>query len=537
MKVRNFRVSSFYTVAFLIISITGFAMAQSPISSREANDLLNQINTKLTDFQYNVNGDVNRNSISQTEEADISEAMTKLRNTLESFREKVNRGNESEDDAQVVLTASENMNSELRGLKLNAKTLNDWQMVRGLITELGAKYGISASWSQNGPTNIPVKLTNSQLTGTYELDYSRSDDINKIAEDALSSVSGQNLEDAKEDLIARLNPPQNLAIDVQGNRVAIASTLSSQLTFSADGVDRSQTLSDGTNVRVRTSIRGQELTIASLGNNNDYTVVFTSTNNGRGLKVTRRVTTDYLSETVFAESYYTKSDSTARLDIYDNQNSTPIDNNTGNVPNSTSTSQSGNSGNQGSNPAPPVTRSPRIGQYAVRNGEIITGTLENMISTKISQNNDRFRMTVTGPSEFRGAVIEGYISGIDRSNRNPIGKAKLTLNFETIRLTNGQLFDFAGFLQSVTDAKGRVIKVDEEGSAQKSSRNETLKRGGIGAGAGAILGAIFGGAKGAIIGATIGAAGGAGTVSIQNNGDLVLNEGTSITVQSSSPIN
>jgi len=160
-----------------------------------------------------------------------------------------------------------------------------------------------------------------------------------------------------------------------------------------------------------------------------------------------------------------------------------------------------------------------------------------MISTKISQNNDRFRMTVTGPSEYRGAVIEGYISGIDRSNRNPVGKAKLTLNFETIRLTNGQLFDFAGFLQSVTDAKGRVIKVDEEGSAQKSSRNETLKRGGIGAGAGAILGAIFGGTKGAIIGATIGAAGGAGTVSIQNNGDLVLNEGSFITVQSSSPIN
>ncbi|NJM53241.1 MAG: hypothetical protein HC846_07510 [Blastocatellia bacterium] len=131
--------------------------------------------------------------------------------------------------------------------------------------------------------------------------------------------------------------------------------------------------------------------------------------------------------------------------------------------------------------------------------------------------------------------MEGYITGIDRSGRNPVGKTKLTLNFETIRLSNGETYDFAGFLQNVTDTKGKQVKVDEEGVITKGQTRETLKRAGIGAGAGAILGAIIGGGKGAIIGATIGAGGGAGSVAVENKGDVELESGTSITVQSSAP--
>ena len=144
-------------------------------------------------------------------------------------------------------------------------------------------------------------------------------------------------------------------------------------------------------------------------------------------------------------------------------------------------------------------------------------------------------MRVTGPNQFRGAIVEGYITGIDRSNRNPIGSAKLTLNFETIRLTNGENYDFAGFIQSVTDANGKNVKVDEEGTISKSSTRETAKRAGIGAGAGAVLGAIFGGAKGAVIGATIGAGGGAGSVALQNKGDIELKPGSAFSIQSSAP--
>lgn len=112
----------------------------------------------------------------------------------------------------------------------------------------------------------------------------------------------------------------------------------------------------------------------------------------------------------------------------------------------------------------------------------------------------------------------------------------MTFNFERITLRNGQTYEFAGYLQSVTDQNGKIIKVDTEGTAKGDSQTkETLKRTGIGAGAGAIIGAIIGGAKGAAIGAAIGGGAGAGSVIAQGKDDLELKQGSTITIQASSP--
>lgn len=386
------------------------------------------------------------------------------------------------------------------------------------------------------------------LTGTYELDTSRSDNVQEIVDEALNNNSNvPNRDEAKQDLQEKLEAPPSLALQVRGNQAIIASTMTQQITFSADGQDRMQTLPDGSSMRIRTTLRGQQLTVSSLIDNKDYTITFTSIDNGRNLKVTRRMTTDYLSQTVFTESIYTKTDAVAKFDIFDNQNNSSTNTTSGNYPDPNTNDPNANDPNANNpntnnpNPPrttgtnPPVTRTAKTGQYIVPNGEIITGTLEHLVSTKISQNNDRFKMRVTGPNQYRGAIVEGYISGIDRSNRNPVGNAKITFNFETIRLANGQVYDFAGFLQSVTDASGNDVKVDAEGSASKSQTKKTATRAGIGAGAGAILGAIIGGAKGAIIGAGIGAGGGAGSVALENKGDLELNVGSALTIQSSAP--
>ena len=169
------------------------------------------------------------------------------------------------------------------------------------------------------------------------------------------------------------------------------------------------------------------------------------------------------------------------------------------------------------------------------NGTILTGILEKDIDTAVSQNNDRFELVVQAPNQYRGAIIEGYISGINRSGKVS-GRSQVTFNFERIRLSNGQTYDFAGFLQSVTDENGKAVKVDTEGAAKGDSQTkETVKRGGIGAGVGAIIGAIAGGAKGAAIGAIIGGGAGAGSVVLQGKDDLQLRAGSSVTLQASSP--
>ena len=78
------------------------------------------------------------------------------------------------------------------------------------------------------------------------------------------------------------------------------------------------------------------------------------------------------------------------------------------------------------------------GDFIVPDGVVLSGTLDNDIDTKVSQNNDRFQMTVQSPNEFRGAVVEGYLTGIDRSGK-VTGRSEVTFNFQTIRLANGQI--------------------------------------------------------------------------------------------------
>ncbi len=390
------------------------------------------------------------------------------------------------------------------------------------------------------------------LTGTYKIDTSRSENVGEIVENATRNTRASS--NQKEDLEDKLDAPDSVTIDIRGREVTLSSSTASPVTFTADG--RMQTAGNGNStMRVRADLRNNTLKIVSLGGDTDYTITFTSIDNGRVLQVTRMITTDYLRQTVFADSFYTKTNSYANNNRSENSNgnysdddndddsssdtgdggyssSDSSDRNSNKYPNDGSSSNKYPNDNTSGNYPRTTTRS---GNFYVTNGMLLTGILENHITTEASQNNDKFRLTVESPSEYRGAVIEGYLSGIERSGKLS-GSSKVTLNFETIRLRNGQTYDFAGVLQSITDKQGKTIKINDEGQIKGDSRTkESVKRGGIGAGLGAILGGIIGGGKGAIIGATIGGGAGAGSVAIEGKDDLELEQGSQISVLSTSP--
>jgi hypothetical protein len=501
------------------------AQRTQQVNEREVRSLLRQLTVKLDDFQYNLDSELRQNSASQTDEEDLRNSLDGLQTEINNFQNKFTRRRDSQSDVSQILSSARTVEENLSRLRLSQKMRREWIDTQKLLDQLANNYGVRPDSNDDDNSQLPDDQTPSTqypnptpntnfsygLTGTYQLDASRSENAADVAERAVGGTNTQNREEARRDLQEKLEAPERLAIDVKGNQVTLASSLATQVTVTADGRDRTETLSDGRTLRVRTTLRGQELTVSSVGGNNDYTVTFASIENGKSLKVTRRVTTDYLNQTVFAESVYTKTDSIARYDIY-NTNPTPNTN------------------------YPPTTTNGRTGEFIVPNGTIITGNLENDITTKVSQNNDRFRMIVSAPNQFRGAVIEGYISGINRSGKVS-GRSQLTLNFERIKMPTGETYDFAGFLTSVTDQNGKTVKIDTEGAVRGDSQTrETVKRGGIGAGLGAIIGAIAGGGKGAAIGAIIGGGAGAGSVYAQGREDLELKAGSSITVQASSPI-
>src|SRR5205807_2352276 len=129
----------------------------------------------------------------------------------------------------------------------------------------------------------------------------------------------------------------------------------------------------------------------------DYTITFTSLSNGQSMKVQRRITTDYMNQTVIAESVYNKTDSVAQVGTGSGAVTVPTDpnggysdnDNPGNVANGGSPNNP-NRSNPRNYPGSPRTVTPPPGNYTVPNGVILTGTLENEINTAVSQNNDRF---------------------------------------------------------------------------------------------------------------------------------------------------
>nr|MBA2379075.1 hypothetical protein [Blastocatellia bacterium] len=378
--------------------------------------------------------------------------------------------------------------------------------------------------------------TISSLTGTYQLDRVRSERTADI-------ISGTRISGAqRQDLETKLDAPEQIAISVRGDHVTLASTNASPVTFPADGRERTEQV-DGRTVRVRASVRGDELRVSSLGGETDYTITFLAENGGRSLKVTRRITTPYLRETIFADSIYNKTQNIAGLGINDGgyNSSGQYSANSGDDQDwSTGDDDDAYSSNVpttgGANMPNPTLSQPRLGRFLVPNGTTVTGLLENEINTQASQNFDRFRMTVQSPAAYRGAVIEGYISGVGRSGQVS-GRSNVTFNFERITLRDGTAYDFAGSVQSVRDHTGKEVRTDTEGTAQGDNQTrETVKRGGIGAGLGAVIGAIAGGAKGAAIGAIIGGGAGAGSVAVMGRDDIELRQGSSITVVSSSPL-
>lgn len=528
------RSSSALTVFLLLVTLAfGFAGAANAQNrnEREVRDLVRSLNSKIDDFRYELDYQLRSSSAARQDVDDARSSVENLKDKLDAFEDDLNQRSENRDDIKVIVAAAQDIRGFLSRNPQNRRIETSWNDVRGLIDRLAGSYGITPDWKERISAVPPVRDrdTTSQpignstdfeindLSGTYQLDKAKSEDTRSI-------ISGTGVADAdRRDLESKITPPDEIAIDIRGSQIIFASSNASPVSLIADGSEKTVNV-NGKTVRMRATLQGRQLVVSSFGGDSDFTITFISKDGGRTLKVTRRVTTGYLSETVFADSIYNKTETVAGLGI----ESVPTN---GGVYSSSDPADTG-----GAYGGAPTATLPRIGEFTVPNGTIITGSLENDIDTKVSQNNDRFKMTVSSPDEFRGAMIEGYISGVGRSGQVS-GRSNITFNFERITLKNGKAYDFAGSLQAVKDTNGKTIKVDAEGAAKGDSQTkETAIRGGLGAGLGAVIGAIAGGGKGAAIGAIIGGGAGAGSVVAQGRDDIRLQKGSTITVQASSPV-
>ena len=504
---------------FALTAISLFAQNRTyNMSDGDMKKLVSRIQDRAQKMRDTLNNEKSQDSLKvYWRRNKLNGYLQDLQDKTYNLSDRVEQRRASSNDAQEVLNRANKVDEELSKNR-NSYSDNlrkDWSNLSSEIDKLARAFYLSwnggnynGGYGNQYPNNYPNNGSyNNSLTGTYNIDSGRSDDVREAADRATRDL-GYNREQVRQELLQRLDAPDRIAIDLRNRTVTIASTKATQVTFEADGRERTEQLYDGSWVRTRATLDGDEkLTVTMTGDrDNSYQITFDSNDDGRRMKITRKVWSSALRDSVTTKSVYEKISDVAQLDINNNY-----------------------PGNNYPNYPRPTTNN----GYLIADNVSIVATLNDDLSTKTVQDGQRFSMTVQSPSQYRGAILEGYVSGVDRSGRVK-GRSQMTFNFETIRYYNST-YRFAGTVEEVRDANGNKVKVDE-GSVKDDSRGKTtVKRAGIGAGIGAVVGAIVGGAKGAAIGAAIGAGAGAGTVLVQGRDDLDLRTGSEMTIRSSAP--
>ncbi|HEV2764099.1 MAG TPA: YMGG-like glycine zipper-containing protein [Pyrinomonadaceae bacterium] len=380
----------------------------------------------------------------------------------------------------------------------------------------------------------------SALTGLYRLDEARSDPPRVVAERAASSLVFGDRQQVVEELTRRLTSPYQIAIQRRGESIEIASTRFPRIAFVADGSEQTERAASGQTVRTRAALDGDRLTVASVGRGDDeFRVHFDPLEGGRRLRVTRRIFSADLNRPVVIQSYYDKVAPVARWTIYGEQPPPRPAQTARNAPRTqTPTPRRQTPPDDARRQPPPVItrRAPPApappGLPNIAPGTRFVATLDRDLSTEYAREGDPFTMTVSAPSEFAGATVEGRVTRVNAAGRVS-GRSELSFAFERLRLRDGRTVPLSATVEGVRGEGGEDVRVDAEtgGSVEEedSQGRRTAERVAIGAAVGALIGALAGGGRGAVIGAAVGAGAGAGSVYVQGRDHLELPRGTEFT--------
>ncbi|HEX8736839.1 MAG TPA: hypothetical protein VF721_16015 [Pyrinomonadaceae bacterium] len=533
-----------FTFVFLTITLSTASAVQAQLRPYRVNDrqvqaLISRIETGTDTFRRQVDRNLDRSTMNGTRTEDtLTSYVTEFENATDSLRRRFDSRASTTADVQEVLNRAGMIENFVRDNRLSPGAQRQWTLVKTDLNTLATYYNIRWDWTarNNDYRNNDRYGDNrggigggrggrfdSRITGTYRLNTTQSDDVNAILDRTFgnnnntygnnnTNNNGDQRQRGRRMMERRLTSPDMLAIEKINQRVTIASSLSPQVSFDADNVSRSEVSGNGRTVNIRAMQDTNGLTISYEGDRmNDYTINFIPIGDGQ-LRVTRKLYLENRGETITVSSIYDKTDRTARW---------------------TDLGGSINTGNTGIN----NNNNNNNYDFVVPNGTRLVAVLNTPLSTRTTQNGERFTMEVTAPAQYRGAIIEGTVATAERSGRVS-GRAEMGLNFETIRLRNGQTYRFTGLIDSVRNASGDTVGINNEGAVRDGNQTtKTVTRAGIGAALGALIGAIAGGGQGAAIGAGVGAGAGAGSVILQGRDDLRLDAGTEFNLSSSAPAN
>jgi hypothetical protein len=475
-------------------------------ADRDVQGVISRLETRTDAYKREVTFALDRSVLNNTRSRDsIVGYITEFENATDRLKQNFDARRSTSADVEEVLNRAYFIDGFMRDYRLTARAENEWKLVRTDLDTLTNYYNVSWNWNRQ---YSPASKFDSMISGTYRLNANQSDNVVDVVGRATTGYTANQRDRVSRNLERRLASPEMLAIEKRDKQVTIASSASPQVTFDADGVARTETNPNGRAIKVTANTYYDGVSLSYEGERtNDFYVNFVPLSNGQ-LKVVRRVYLENKNDTITVASVYDKVNNSAQWSMINNQNAGSNNQNNNNQTNE---------------------------DFVIPNNTRLLAVLSTPISTKASQNKDRFTMEVTSPSEFNGAIIEGRVTKAERSGQVS-GRANLSLEFDTIRLSNGRTYRFAGIVDEVKLTTGEKVSVNNEGTVRDNNQTtKTVTRAGIGAALGALIGAIAGGGQGAAIGAVVGAGAGAGTVILQGRDDVELNQGTEFMITASAP--
>ncbi len=473
---------------------------RSQLTDRQLQVILTRIRTNSESLMRTIEGNPPRgrgrgNRARQTD--DVTYLIDDLVQASGHLSDHVTRREATRTDVDDLLSRAHAVDAALTRTPASRAAQSAWTNIRRDIDRLADAYSVNWDWQNPQYPGIPGSGVYQRLTGTYELDPSRSDDPQRVIDTALRTIPTSNRARARRQLADGLEPPTMLAIDRNERRVTISSSLGSQVTFEADGQTRVDPGPADRALTTRATLYGDQLEIMTTGAANlDYAVTFEPLAGGQDLQVTRRLYNDALSQPVTLRTVYRRTAETADWGLSDR-----------NTPSSVQTE-----GN------------------LVPDGLSIVARLEQNVNLENARDDDPITLVVRNAPrpELEGATIEGYVR-TSKSNAN----RGVIIRFDQIRLRNGRYSDFDGVIEKMVGPNGQAVRYDgEQSTAGDGQTRQAVERGAIGAAVGAIVGAILGGGKGAAVGAVVGGGGAAATVLMGEAGQTQLLRGTEFTIRS-----
>src|SRR5688572_21526054 len=368
------------------------------VQDRRVRNVLTRIETRTDVFRREVELSLNRTPLTTTNREDrIVDFVSDFDRATDEMRRGFDANRNISSEVNEVMTRAAFINRFMTRNRLTTRAQTEWSGIRADLDTLARIYSITWNWNtmpdfrdrDPGPVTgggFGRRGFDSRITGTYRLNRTLSDDINVVLDRSDDVYTTTQRDRMRRNLERRLTSPEMMVIEKSGSTISMASSLSPQVTFDADGVARTETTNRGRTIRTTATATRDAVEISYVGDRaNDFYLTLAPTRDGQ-LRVTRRLYLENRNETVSVSSVYDKVTDIAQWSDV-NVNAPYTGNNTGG------------------------------GDFHIPNGTRITAVLNNLVTSRATQVGDRFTMNVISPDIYRGATIEGRVAQIDNSGR------------------------------------------------------------------------------------------------------------------------